>query len=222
MKTRLNINKVYLTLKAQQIPALYYPLAAFAKNDYVDEIVIVVRRDDRKQLQEMINHEKFPIKPVWIAIGGEKRYDSVYSGLLRVTGDIVLVHDGARPLLKQRFISDCIESMDDFVGAIVGIKNIDRICVADKSGHMIKQSVEGNIYRVQTPQCFHTNILKECHEKISDKSYITDDSTLIEMCGYNVKMIKGDETNIKITVPSDIIIAEHYILNDEEIFSLMA
>ncbi|MCL2035675.1 MAG: 2-C-methyl-D-erythritol 4-phosphate cytidylyltransferase [Oscillospiraceae bacterium] len=218
----LNINKVYLSLKAQQIPALYYPLAAFEENDYIDEIVIVVRTEDRAELQDMIIHEKFPRKPVWIAIGGENRYDSVYNGLSISTGEIVMIHDGARPLLKQRFISDCVEAMDAFPGAIVGVKSIDRLCYTDKNGNMVQGGFEGNTYRVQTPQCFRAKILKECHDKIADKSNITDDSTLLERCGYPVKMLAGDETNIKITVPSDINIAEHYIMHDEEIYDLLA
>ena len=220
-RMKLNINKVYLTLKTQQIPAIYYPLAAFEQNNYIDEIVIVIRAEDREYLQDMLVHEKFPRKPVWIAIGGEHRYDSVYNGLLKATGDIVLIHDAARPLLKQRLISDCIEAMEESPGSITGIKSANRICFTDENGFMVPNSIVDNVVMAQTPQCFDAKVLKACHEKIVDKSGVTDDSTLLEQCGYKVKLLPGDETNIKITVPSDIVVAETFILHDEEVFNLL-
>ena len=220
-RMKINANKVYLTLKAQQIPALYYPLAAFEKNNYIDEIVIVVRREDDEEVKNMVNHERFPQKPVKIVIGGGERYESVYNGLLETTGDIVLIHDGARPLLKQRFISDCVEAMDTYKGAAVGIENVDQLYVADENGFFVSK-IEGTVYRIQTPQCFHTNIIKECHEKVADKSKVKDDSMLLEACGYKFTILSGHESNIKITHASDAIIAESLILQDEEIFNLFA
>jgi len=220
-RMNININKVYITLKTQQIRALYYPLAAFGKNGYIDEIIIVIREEDRAELQDMIIDE-YPGKPVKITIGGDNRYDSVYNGLLKAAGDIVLIHDGARPLLKQRFISVCVEAMDKYPGAIVGVKNIDRICFVDENDYVVELKSNGTVYRVQTPQCFHAGILKECHERVTDKRSVTDDSTLLEKCGYKVKMLPGDATNIKITVPADVFIAEHYISLDKEILDLPA
>ncbi len=219
-RMNLNINKVYLTLRAQQIPALYYPLAACEKHPYIDEIVVVVRREDTEELQKLIIHEKFPHKPVWVALGGENRYDSVRNGLQKVTGDIVLVHDGARPLLRRRFITECVEAMDEHPGATLGVRNIDRICY-NADGFVAENRPEGVLCRVQTPQCFSTALLRECHEAVADKTGVADDSTLLELCGHRVKIIEGDETNMKITVPTDVIIAEHYISHDEEILGLL-
>jgi len=216
----MNTNKVYLTLKTQ-LPALYYPLAAFSKNDYVDEIIIVIRNEDRAGMQEIITHDKFTRKPIVLTVGGKKRYDSVYNGLLKAAGDIVIIHDGARPVLKQRFISECVEAMNEYSGVFIGVKSIDRICVVDENGYVVDQRLKGDLYRVQTPQCFHADILKLCHERITDKSSVTDDSTLLEMCGYTVKILPGDETNIKITVPSDLILAEQYISYDKEMQELI-
>lgn len=221
-RMNMNINKVYLLLNAHNISALLYPLAALDKNEYIDEIVIVIRDEDRALLEGAVLREKLPKKDVRIAIGGELRSDSVYNGLLMATGDIVMVHDGARPLLKQRFISDCVEAMDEYVGAIVGVKCIDTICTVDENGYLAKREEQASLFRAQTPQCFYKNVLLECHEKVKDKRAVTDDSALLELCGYTVKMLPGEEANIKLTVPIDIIIAEQCILNDDEIFNLLA
>ena len=221
-RMKLNINKVYHTHKTQNIPLLYYPLAALEKNDYVDEIILVIRRDDSEEVKKVVNRGRFPKKPVKIVIGGEKRYDSVYNGILKAAGDIVLIHDGARPLLKQRFITDCIEAMDTYPGSVVGIENVDQIYyLADENGCAISK-LQGTVYRIQTPQCFHTRVIKECHKKVLDKRNVADDSILLELCGHKFKIVPGDESNIKITHAKDVVAAESFILSDEEIFNLYA
>ena len=220
-RMKLNVNKVFLSLKATQTRVLFFPLAAFMKNDYVDEIIIVCRAEDKSDLEAMIAHKNFPKKNTKITVGGKNRYDSVYNGLLKATGDIALIHDGARPILRQQIISDCVEAMEDFHGAIVGISNVDRLCSVDDGG-LIDENSEfpKNVYLVQTPQCFHTKTIRDCHEKILDKSEIKDDSRLLELCGYKVKMLPGDKMNIKITFPADLGIVELYIQNDKEMREL--
>lgn len=220
-RMNLNINKVYLSLNSFSIPALHYPLAALEINRYVDEIVIAVKEEDRDIISDMIIHEKFPKKPVWIVRGGKNRYDSVYNSLQQASGDIVIVHDGARPLLKQKYINDCIEIMDKEVGATVAIPMTDTSWTVDESGFLAEKIDHTVMFRIQTPQCFHTKVLRECHERVLDKSDITDDTTLLERCGYRVKLLSGGESNVKLTYQTDIISAEHYILNDEEIFNLL-
>ena len=222
-RMELDVNKVFLSLKSPRTRVLFFPLAALYKNKYIDEIIIVCRLDEEKELEAVtaeiagIFREFFPKKPIKMTVGGENRYDSVYNGLLKVSGDIAIIHDGARPILKQRIISGCVEAMNQFHGAIVGMRNVDRLCSVDENG-LIDESAEfpQNVYLVQTPQCFHTKIIKECHKKISDKSNVKDDSTLLELCGYNVKMLPGDKSNVKITYPEDLKNVEYYIQNDEE------
>lgn len=221
-RMNMNINKVYLLLNAYNTSALFYPLMALDKNEYIDEIVIVIRGGERELFESMVLRGKLLQKNVLFAAGGEWRSDSVYNGLLKATGDIVLVHDGARPLLKQRFISDCVEAMEEYAGAVVGVKCADTICSVDENNCLAQREEQARLYRVQTPQCFRKEILLECHEKIMEKRGITDDSALLELCGYRVRMLRGDESNIKLTVPTDIIIAEQCILNDDELLNLLA
>jgi 2-C-methyl-D-erythritol 4-phosphate cytidylyltransferase len=237
-RMEVDVNKVYLPLdapyhsltaekndffelKENQVPALYYPLAALEENEYIDEIILVIREEDKRFLNDTLIQKKFPRKPVRITVGGQNRYDSVYKGLLRSKGDIALIHDGARPLLKQQFITDCVEAMDEFPGAVVGIKSVDRLCSVDEKSKLVQLiGLEINAYLVQTPQCFHAKILKECHEKTTDKSNVKDDSTLLELNGYEVKMLPGSKANIKITFPSDMLIAGQHVQNDEELLGL--
>ena len=242
-----DVNKVFLSLRSMQAQVLFFPLAALCRHEYVDEIIIVCRAEDREDLDALIGGvcgdgvcgdeisgisgdsgvvgENLTAKfktPIKVVVGGENRYDSVYNGLLCATGDIALIHDGARPILKRRIISDCVEAMEDFHGAIVGLRNVDRLCSVDESGLIVENAeFPENVFLVQTPQCFHTKIIKECHEKVSEKSDVKDDSTLLELCGYKVKMLPGDKSNIKITYSDDLDIIEHYIQNDEEMIGLL-
>ena len=216
-----NVNKVFLCVNSAHV--LFFPLAALCKNEYIDEIIIVCRPDDKNELESILAKGKLPKKPVKITIGGEKRYDSVYNGLLAAKGDIAIIHDGARPILRQRIISDCVEAMEDYKGAVVGLKNVDRLCCVTENGLICENALfPKNVYLVQTPQCFHTKIIKECHEKVLDKSNVKDDSSLLELCGYKVKMLNGDNTNIKITFSEDIKTVENILQNDEEMLNLLS
>ena len=221
-RMRLNVNKVFLFMKSAQARVLFFPLAALLKNEYIDEIIIVCRAEDKKDLETMISHKNFPKKSTKITVGGKHRYDSVYNGLLLATGDIALIHDGARPILRQRIISDCVEAMGDFYGAVASISNVDRLCSVDENGLLANNTdFPKNVFLAQTPQCFHTEIIKECHEKVLDKSSVKDDSRLLELCGYDVKMLPGDKMNVKITFPEDMKIVELYIQNDKEMRELV-
>lgn len=201
-----------------ELPIIYYPLAALEKNDYIDEIVLVIRAEDKVRFDMNDLVSLFPTKPIVVSIGGENRYDSVYNGLLHAKGEISLIHDGARPLLKQQYISDCIEAMGEYLGAIIGVKSVDRLCFVDEeSGIVQKTDIKMAAYLAQTPQCFDKKTLISAHEKIANKSEVKDDSTLLELCGYDVKMLPGHKANIKITFPEDLILAEKYINEDREL-----
>lgn len=201
----LDINKVYINANHEII--VQYSLSAFDIHPYVDDIFMVVRHEDKDFLLDLITREHFPKKPVWVVTGGAVRCESVFNALERVTSDIVLIQDGARPLLRQQYITDCVEAMDRYPGAAVAIPADGSMFMRGDDGFMRAVPAEGRLFHVQTPQCFHTKILRECHETIHDKTDVTDDCMLLERAGYEVKMLEGDSDNIKITTPSDLALA---------------
>lgn len=203
----LNINKVYISTDKGEI--VKYSLMAFLKHEYIDEIVLVVRPQDEKLLERIIAEVKAN-KPVRIVHGGETRCDSVHNAICDLASDIAIIHDGARPLLRQIYITECIEAMTDYYGAIVALKNQD-VIIRTNDGAAIHSIPEQELYLAQTPQCFHTRVLKQCHDDLVDKYHVTDDSSLLEEAGYPVKLIDGDKSNIKITTPQDLTMAISYL-----------
>ena len=102
-------------------PVLFYSLNAFDNNAYIDNIVVAVKQEEIGTVKEIIQKENFQ-KPIHIVVGGSSRKESVYNCLKETTTDIVIIHDGARPAIKQNYIDKCIESMKEFKGVTVGIK----------------------------------------------------------------------------------------------------
>lgn len=204
----LNINKVYISTNNGTI--VQHSLNAFDKHPYIDDIVIVARPEDQPILKKCLDAQP-PAKPVRIVHGGETRCDSVYNAISSIESDISIIHDGARPFLRQKYITHCIEAMTDYYGSIIAIKNRETIIKRDEDGFITQVPEQAELYLAQTPQCFHTKVLRQCHETADDKSCITDDSSLLELAGYPVKIIEGDATNIKITTPQDLIMADSYL-----------
>lgn len=190
-------------------PVLAYSLEAFNKNQYVDKITVTVRKKDENEVRKIIKNAKC-IKPVQIIIGGETRKDSVYNSIKNDEADIVIIHDGARPMIKQHYITNCIEAMKMFKGVTIGAKSKDTIKIADNSGIIINSTQRENTWIIQTPQCFQRSILFQMHKKFNDEG-ITDDCMLLEKGGYKVKILEGDYTNIKITTKEDMNIINEFM-----------
>lgn len=188
---------------------LSYSLNEFDKNKYVDGIIIAIKeieRDIVNNIIKIVNPTKIPK----IVIGGETRKDSVYNCLISTDSDIVIIHDGARPMVKQSYINNCIESMNIYKGVTVGVKSKDTIKITDDDGVVISSTNRANTWIIQTPQCFDRNLLLAMHKKYKKKDF-TDDCQLLEVEDYKVKIIEGDYTNIKITTYEDINIVKGFV-----------
>ena len=187
-------------------PFFIYSLDIFIQNKNIDEIIIVSKKDDQDKLLKLLpNNSK-----IRITIGGKERKDSVYNALKIAKNNIVIIHDGARPLLKNSYINNCLKEIKKYDGCTIGVKAKDTIKIADKNNIVIETTQRSNTYQIMTPQCFHKNILKELHEKNRNDD-ITDDCMLLERTGYNIKIIEGDYTNIKVTTKEDLDIAKLFI-----------
>lgn len=195
-----NRNKNFETVNEK--PILYYSLNEFDKNEYIDNIIVAVKKDEIEKVKHFIEKENFN-KNIDIVEGGKERKDSVYNCIKKSDSDIVIIHDGARPLIKQEYINKCIECMSDFKGTTIGVKSKDTIKIADDNNVVISSTQRSNTWIIQTPQCFERKVLLEMHEKYKNEN-VTDDCMLLEMGNYKIKLIEGDYTNIKITTYEDL------------------
>ncbi|HHU03293.1 MAG TPA: 2-C-methyl-D-erythritol 2,4-cyclodiphosphate synthase [Christensenellaceae bacterium] len=165
----------------------------------VDKIIVVIRKEELTEFKSAL----YGID-VEFVIGGDTRRESVHNALNSVKEDysIVLVHDGARPLLSLALIDGIIKSTIDF-GAAVPVLPVSDTLKYSYDGEYINYTKDrANLYTVQTPQGFNAAWLKEAYTKFPDDA--TDDAALIEKLGHRVKMIKGEIDNIKLTYPRDV------------------
>lgn len=195
-----NRNKNFELVNGKTI--LSYSVKAFNENEYIDNIIVVLKEEDKNTVQEIIDNENLN-KKIDLVLGGNSRKESVYNAIKTSDSDIVIIHDGARPAIKQEYITKCIEEMKSFKGVTIGVKSKDTIKITDSDGIVIDTTKRSNTWIVQTPQCFDRKILLNLHEKYKDEE-VTDDCMLFEKGGYKIKIIEGDYTNIKVTTYSDI------------------
>lgn len=202
-----NRNKNFELINGKSI--LSYSINAFNKNQYIDNIIVVIKQDDKETVEEIINKENV-LKKLDIVTGGNSRQESVYNAIKNTTSEIVIIHDGARPAIKQKYINSEIEGMSNFKGVTVGVKSKDTIKITDDNGIVLNTTKRSNTWIIQTPQCFDRQILLDLHEKYKDTE-VTDDCMLLEKGGYKIKIIEGDYTNIKVTTYEDIDIIKQFI-----------
>jgi len=184
-----------------------YSLEAFLDNEYVDNIIVAIKKNERDLVEQILVNVTKEIK---VIIGGNTRKESVYNCLRETNSDIVIIHDGARPMIKQNYINECIESINKVKGVTIGVKSKDTIKITDEDNIVINTTKRSNTWLIHTPQCFDRKILLRMHEKY-DNEDITDDCMLLELDGYKVKIIEGDYTNIKITTKEDMNIIKEFI-----------
>ena len=204
------VPKQFLELNGK--PILYYTLKTLQDCGIISELILVVpEKEYDKACADWLGKPEIVTK---VVIGGEKRQDSVYNGFCEVSPqtEIVLVHDGVRPFLSRRMIQESVDVAREYGAAITAIPVYDTIKRVDTSG-LVSQTVDREgLWRVQTPQVFRYEILKEAFKKAnSEKFYGTDEGTLIEHLGKPVKVVEGSERNIKITRPEDLRLSEIFI-----------
>lgn len=203
-----NRNKNFEIVNGKTI--LSYSIDAFNNNTYIDNIIVVIKEDDRNAVQRIIDEEEAS-KKIDIVLGGSSRQESVYNAIKTTSSDIVIIHDGARPAIKQEYINKSIEEMNNFKGVTIGVKSKDTIKITDDNGIVINSTKRSNTWVIQTPQCFDRKILLELHEKYK-KTEVTDDCMLLEKGGYAVKILEGEYTNIKVTTYSDMNIIKEFLV----------
>ena len=154
-------------------------------------------------------------KDIQYVKGGATRQESVYNAITKTNSDIVIIHDGARPMIQDKFITECIEEMDNFKGVSIAVKSKDTIKITDDNGIVKETTLRKNTWVIQTPQCFERKILLEMHEKFMGDETVTDDCMLMERSGNEVKLICGEYSNIKVTTYDDVNLVEGYLTAKE-------
>lgn len=180
-------------------------VSKFIDFDEIDEIIISANSSIIDILQQLLNNPK-----VKIIEGGNTRQKSVYNALQVVKNDYVLIHDGARPLIRKDTIAYVLEAVLDKDAVTVMTKTTDTIKEVDSTGRIIRTIDRSKLYNTQTPQAFKTSIIKEAHEKLKDGNF-TDDCSMLEELKIPVYIVNGSYTNIKITIKSDLDFAKLYI-----------
>jgi 2-C-methyl-D-erythritol 4-phosphate cytidylyltransferase len=203
--TRMNsiVPKQFMMLKDK--PLLYYTLDVFLKS-YADMNIILVLPEEHVAIGQEIIDAYFNYDRIRICVGGRTRFHSVQNGLAMVDDEgIVLVHDAVRCMLDVSLIHRCYEAAFEFGAVVPAIASKDSVRIITEEGN---ESVERrNVRLVQTPQAFLSTILIPAYN-IDYKDRFTDEATVVEAFGMKVKLIEGDEKNIKITRPEDLELAK--------------
>ena len=189
-------------------PVLYYSIRTFL-DAYDDLEIILVLPAAFTDIGEEIIDAYFDKEKIKIAIGGDTRFQSVKNGLKLVEEEsIIFVHDAVRCLVSVSLIRRCYELAMQTGAAVPVIPSKDSVRILNDDGN---GEVDRNkIMLVQTPQTFHSKILLPAFD-IDYKDKFTDEATVVEAYGLKVSLAEGDETNIKITRPIDLLIAEKVI-----------
>ena len=201
------VNKILLPLGDRKVIGV--TMQAFQACDSVSEIIIVAREDDIPAIQAEAEAAGIT-KLAACTTGGATRQESVINGIKKISKEtqLVAVHDGARPLVKPEYIEKVIKDASVFGGATLGVPVKDTIKAVD-GGLIIDTPPRSSLYITQTPQIFKRDLYFEGIDFALEHGLdFTDDCQLVEAIGGKVAMTVGDYTNIKITTPEDIDIAE--------------
>lgn len=200
-----SVKKQYLKLNGKEIIRL--TAEVFDGCPEVDEIAVVTGSDEVDFVRDILNGLK---KVVAVTEGGSERQYSVYNGLKTLTDcDIVLIHDGVRPFVDNRDIAACIAEAKNSGACVLGVPVKDTIKICDENGVIISTPKRTLLWAAQTPQCFRFELILKAYENAVKEGFLgTDDASLAERMGVEVKMVTGSYNNIKITTPEDLIIGE--------------
>lgn len=189
-------------------PILLYTVEKFYKTNLFDKIILVLPRSYKAHWEQIVKDYSCNFN-LTLVDGGISRYESVKNGLKEVDNDgYVAIHDGVRPLVSELLISKCMNALLQNTSAVPAIPLIDSI---RKVNNSVNEIADRNNFRIiQTPQCFHSGLLKKAYEQIEDNE-LTDDASVFEKFGEKIHLIEGEAMNIKITVATDLLIAEAMI-----------
>lgn len=209
MRMGQGINKQLLPLDG--IPVLARSVRVFDQTLPVKGYVLVVGQAEVNRFCSLVLEEWLCRKLLSVVPGGERRQDSVFRGLLALPPetDVVLVHDGARPLVRVDDVEAVVEGAKRWGAATLAVPVKDTVKEARGDGFVARTLPRDYLWLTQTPQAFRYSLLMEAHRHAREKKLTaTDDASLVEALGHRVKLVPGSYRNIKITTPEDMAVAE--------------
>lgn len=200
------VNKCFAPVAGK--PILAHTISVFESCEEIGEIVLVVGKGELQAASDLVS--RFACNKVSAIVhGGAHRQDSVGAGLEKITTPIVAIHDGARPLVTNKIVTDSIAAAKRAGACIAAVPVIDTIKSASPEGIVSGTLDRRNLYAVQTPQTFRTDLIRRAYDSaFAEGYYATDDAALVERMGEEVAIVAGSHDNIKITTPSDLEFAE--------------
>ena len=184
---------------------------AFLNISDVDEVIVVAREKDIPAFSDILTDER-----VSFVVGGETRQQSVMNAVDVIDDcELIIIHDGARPLIKSEDIEKTIRAAKENKAAAVGVFVKDTVKVVDKNGFVVSTPDRSTLFAVQTPQIFDFELYRNAAQNAREKGFdFTDDCQLVESFNQKVKTVVGSYSNIKITTPDDIVLAENLLKNE--------
>ncbi|BBB91325.1 MAG TPA: 2-C-methyl-D-erythritol 4-phosphate cytidylyltransferase [Methylomusa anaerophila] len=201
-------NKVLMPLGEH--PVLVHTLSAVAACADVNRMVVTAAADEIEAVKSLIVRQGLQAVCQVVAGGNERQYsiDNALS-LIPEDEDIILVHDGARPLIDPQLIKEVIAAALVYQAAVLAVPVKDTIKTVNNEKYVTDTLERSKLWAIQTPQAFHGRLLKEAYCKAKQEEYLgTDDASLVERIGIPVKIVAGSYRNIKITTPEDLIVAD--------------
>ncbi|HWC30909.1 MAG TPA: 2-C-methyl-D-erythritol 4-phosphate cytidylyltransferase [Dehalococcoidia bacterium] len=196
------IDKVLAPLGGR--PVVAHSIAVFASHPAIAQVVVVTSADNQAAVQALTS-ELAPRATV--VVGGTRRRDSVLAGLEALDDcEYVLVHDAARPLVTPALIDAALEGAREVGAALCAVPVTDTVKRSEPSGRVSSTVTREGLWLAQTPQGFRTDLLLRAHRTVNINA--TDDAALIELLGEPVKLVMGSPDNIKLTLKSDLVLAE--------------
>ena len=187
-------------------PLILHTLSVFLDCPDIQKIVLVMPESNMERGRRLIE-EHMSADSVTLCAGGERRQDSAARGIEALGPcDFVAVHDGARPCLSSETLSNALSDAKRHGNAVVAMPVTDTIKRADSEGFISTTVSREALWAMQTPQVFPYNVLQRAYREVSQD--VTDDASMVERMGIKVRLTPGSPTNLKVTTPADLQIAE--------------
>lgn len=201
--TRMKSEKSKLLMEIDGRTVIERTVAAFSENEFVDEIIVVCREKDLDDFEKVLSDYELSY-----CFGGDTRQQSVHNAVETIENsecDLIIIHDGARPLITQKEITDTISVAHDKGAAAVGVAVKDTIKVVDSNMKIVDTPDRSSLISIRTPQVFDFSVYKKALDyAVKQGADYTDDCRLMENYGREVYVVLGEYSNIKITTPEDL------------------
>ena len=213
---RMGAGQNKLLLPLNNVPILIHTLRVFQKDPRCHQIILAVKNEERTVIQELLEEHSIT-KVTALAEGGDERQHSVYACLKEVSvKGVVLVHDAARPFIKQHVIHQLVEAAQKYGGAVAAVRAKDTMKkVVDQ---VIQETVDReSLWIIQTPQAFLYDILEKAERAAEQDGFLgTDEAMLVERLGERVYIVESTYDNIKMTTPEDLLYGEFLLAKQEQ------